>query len=642
MMPKVTGGWGPFALAVVTWLALSACARATPEEPAAAASSALSARPAPPALDPRTVGWDEDQWYAYELALSTAVSFGDGPKVFDFDLSGLVQIEPAAVTPEVVTLYVALADAKIVSRVPRSQADLDRVATELQSTGCFFTLSGGRVTEMRAPRGFSAIAANTYREIGASLQFARPTALADRYTAEEYDTTGQYVAEYTFDRDQSVWHKRKVRYIAILAAKTAPQNAPGHVVPQIDGSEGTVRLFANGRPQSINLRNTVALNGAQQPIHATTSLTLQAGPAQPAKQPGPDWGALMAAMPRTGADEPWGGGAAIESLDSARIKGMTFEKAVAELERMAKERGGVVLSSVNGAPLDPDEQAKRERQTEGESGVFIALAAILREQPQTIPLAIKRIQAKSPAATTLISALSSASTPATQSALVELANAKTTDPATRTQVLAALSRTPRPDAKSIDAMKALLKTDPFNEQGLLSLGTYSRRLRDAGSVDEANELGALLVERLKAAKFVSDRLTALRAITNSGYAPALPYVTPFLTHGEPVVRSVAVRALQSMHDPKVDGIIAERLASDAASDVRISALGAAKVREPTDVLAHAVENAATSAEDPHVRYRAVELLASWVASRPDVRPTLERVAKNDLEVRIRDRAQGAL
>src|SRR5260221_9323700 len=208
----------------------------------------------------------------------------------------------------------------------------------MRSSGWFVSLSGGRVTEMRAARGVSAIAGNMYREIGSSLQFARSLRPADRYTAEEYDTTGQYVAEYTLDRDQNLWHKRKSRYIAILAAKTAPLNAPGQVAPEIDDSDGGVRLFPDGRLQSVDFRNTVALSGAQQPIRSTTAVALHAGPTQPAKQPAPDWAALMSAMPRTGADEPWGGGAPIESLDSARMKGMTFNKAVAELERLAKEK----------------------------------------------------------------------------------------------------------------------------------------------------------------------------------------------------------------------------------------------------------------------------------------------------------------
>src|SRR5260221_3455944 len=154
------------AMAIAMWLAAAACARPTAGEPApVGAAPVASVQPAAPALDPRTIGWEAGQWYGYDLALTTALSFGDGPKVFDFDLNGLVQISPSTVTPEVVTLYIALADPKIVSRVPQSQAGLDKVASEIRSSGCFFTLSGGRVTEMRAPRGFSAIAGNMYREI---------------------------------------------------------------------------------------------------------------------------------------------------------------------------------------------------------------------------------------------------------------------------------------------------------------------------------------------------------------------------------------------------------------------------------------------------------------------------------------------
>jgi hypothetical protein len=84
--------------------------------------------------------------------------------------------------------------------------------------------------------------------------------------------------------------------------------------------------------------------------------------------------------------------------------------------------------------------------------------------------------------------------------------------------------------------------------------------------------------------------------------------------------------------------------SDGSSGVRISALSAAKIREPTDVLAQAVENAATTASDPHVRFRAVEVLTAFKARRPtpNLRGALERIAKSDTEARIRDLAQSAL
>jgi hypothetical protein len=198
-----------FLLSLLTgaWLALAGCSRTPSEAGSAPADAAARAT-----LDARTRGWELGQWYAYHLKLTSAVSFGAGANAFDFDLEGLVQITPTEVTPEMARLYVGVANPHIVSRTAGSQPEFDKVAEQIKGTGCFFTLSGGRVKDMYAPRGLSAIAANTYREIAAALQFARTVPSTDRYTAEEYDTTGQYVAEYQLDHASGVWNKRKLRY----------------------------------------------------------------------------------------------------------------------------------------------------------------------------------------------------------------------------------------------------------------------------------------------------------------------------------------------------------------------------------------------------------------------------------------------
>jgi HEAT repeat protein len=221
-------------------------------------------------------------------------------------------------------------------------------------------------------------------------------------------------------------------------------------------------------------------------------------------------------------------------------------------------------------------------------------------------------------------------------------NAKTDDPTLRSRVILALSRAPRPSPAAVKALKAMLTSDPFSEQALLGLGTYSRRFRDQGDDKDAAEIGGLLIDRIGAAKSTLQVMTVLRAITNSGYSPAIEKVVPYLTDEREEVRVVAVRALQSMRDPSVDPILAERLQADSSNDVRISALRAAKIREASDVLARAVEAAAIGAQDPHVRYRAVELLIAWAPRRADLRPTLQQVANGEQEQRIRELARGAL
>jgi hypothetical protein len=97
-----------------------------------------------------------------------------------------------------------------------------------------------------------------------------------------------------------------------------------------------------------------------------------------------------------------------------------------------------------------------------------------------------------------------------------------------------------------------------------------------------------------------------------------------------------------MRAPTVDELIAGRLEGDTVSEVRIAALDALRVREPTDALVRAVSSVAATATDPRVRYRAVELAIQWLPRRKELVATLSRVAANDPEPRVRSRAQAAL
>jgi hypothetical protein len=538
-------------------------------------------------------------------------------------------------------MFMALDKPRVVSRVPNSQDAYDKIVAEIQSTGCFFSFEGGRVTAMRTPQGLSSLTANTYRAIASALQFAATTRPVGSYTAEEFDTTGQYVASYDAKLTPTTWRKTKRKYLSILAAKTAPINAPANIAPEVESSEGDIELFPDGRPRSVRLIDSLALSGTQQPLHSKTTISLAAIADRPPKTPGTDWSALMASMRTTAADEPYGGGRSIESLDDARIGGMSFEQVVRRFEDLARQPDVNKLSPVNGASLDPELQARQEQMTAEQSRLFTALAAILRQQPRTVALAVQKIKANSPAASVLVSALGSASTAQSEGALIGLASSKATGEGVRNRALAALGRTPRPEPAAVNAFQDILRRDPFNEQALLGIGSYSRRLRDAGKTSEANALGELLVGRLTAADARSDRLTALRAIINSGYIGALPQLKAALGDADDDVRSAAVRALQAMHAAEIDSLIADRLLADPSGDVRVSALGAARVRQPTDTLTDAVENAATHAADPHVRYRAVELLLQWIPRRTGLRVVLEQIAKNDSESRIRERAQSA-
>lgn len=597
----------------------------------------MTASPARGSFD---LAWQLNERYAYRLEAQSSVELGKGVKAFDFTLRGMLRIAPARVAADGITLYATIANPTIESRVPNTQRDFDKVAAQIGSTACFVTLSRGVVTEIRLMPGLSTMVGNTYRTALSALQFAQPNSASNEFTAEEYDSTGEYVAAYTWQGGLQ-WKKEKSRYLGILGATRTPANVPSHVVPEVRASRGDILLAPDGRPQEVAIVDEIDVTGAQAPMHATTSVSLKGMASEAALQPNVDWSALQASMKRFGAEEPLGTEASIESLDAARINGLTFEQAVSGLERIEKEHPGRPVSPQNGAALEPTERAEEEKVVADKSRFFVALAAIFREQPKTVGRAMQQVRAKSPIADTLVEALASSSSPAAQSALVDLMNAKSTAPLERNHIILALSRTPKPSDKSIDAMKSMLSGDPFNDQALLGLGTYARRLRDEGKPEEASAIGQLLVDRLGRASTKTALLSVLQAITNSGYDPALPAVVPFMADEREVIRAAAVRAVQSMQDPQADSLLADHLRTDSSSLVQTSALMAAKVREPSDTLTAAVETVATGASDPHARYRAVQVLVTWRARRPDVRSTLDRVAETDREARIREIAEAA-
>ena len=624
----------PSALLVAAFLGVAAgnCARA-PGDPSVATQggSAVAQNPPEQPLDARTRGWDLGRLYAYRLKLTSTVSMGGPDNTFDFDLTGVVRIATMTVTPEVATLYATMVDVKTVSRMPDSQSEFDKLAALIQKAGCFFTFSGGRLSELRVPQGAAPTVVNVYRQVVSALQFARPARESVHYTADEYDTTGKYVADYTLDPTTHLWQKRKQKYVSLLTPTLQQGNIPVQIVPEVIVSKGAIELLADGRPGLIEMRDDISIRAAELPLRSSNVLSLETGPSEPAPLVAPNWTALLAATSRLASDEPYVVAGMDQSLEDQRAGGLTFEQAVEGLEQLAKGNA----ESGNGA----DQPALAR-----ESKLFTALSSILRTQPKKIPLAIQKIRAKAPVSRTLIDALASASSPEAQAALVKLMNSKTTEAEVRNDVAASLSRTPNPDAVSIAAFKALLAADPWSTQALYALGTYSRRLRDAGKPDQAKELGELLASRLALAPSAGTLADVLRAIANSGYAGALAKVVPHLKSQEEEVRAAAVRALQSMQNPKVDELIAACLETDPSRQVRLAAIEAAKLRQPSDSLARAVTSAATNAEsDAHVRYAAVQLMIRWLPKgRTELRATLEKVSHDDQEQRIRELATTAL
>ena len=629
--------------------AAAGCGHESPETPPAAAqATALTPEPAPPpaqaatavALDPTTHGWERGQRYVYQVTENSRLVLG-GTTAFDFVTTGTLELTAVDVSPERATLYMGMPNASITSRLPNAQKKLDEIAVRIRATGCFVTFAGGLVSEMQMPKGLTATVANTFRDLAAGLQFARASGDTAEYAAPEFDTTGGYTAAYERGPTNDLWHKRKAKYVGILAAKSLPGDVPPVVVPQIQASNIEVHLAPDGRPNRVEAHDSVLVSGAQNSIASESSLELTG--ATPVAAANVDWVARMAGMVHVAADEAYGSAEPVDALDAARANGFTFETVVAELEGIAKEqRGTREVGSVNGRPVGADTREAKERKGDQKARLFEALTAIFRRDSTTVAKAVTRIRARSPASDILIDGLGSASSGVAQGALRDLMKSGTLDPALRSRVATALARTTRPDDASIGAMKAMLASEPFSAYALYTLGTYSRRLRDEGDTRRAGELGELIASKLAQTPDSSAVTTVLRAIANSGYDGAYPRVLPYIKSDDETVRVAAVQSLQSMRAPAVDATLADRLVADASSQVRVSVLEAIRVRTPTDVLARALVAAALGNGDPQVRYHAVELMIGWLPRRPDLRDTLAQIASTDAESQVRARAKAAL
>ena len=604
------------------------------------ATASSSSSGAAVALDTSNRGWVIGERYPYRLKLTSALKFGEQPNAFDFDVTGSLVVAPANLTAGEASLFVVLVSPKIQSRVADPSGQFARVSKELESFGCYFTFKSGLVADMRLAPGLSPMTVSIYRQLGAALQFARAQNNANSYEVLEYDGTGQYSARYE-KQPGGEYTKRKIKYLRILAKRdTATEPALAQIVPEVVASQGRLQVSSEGRPLTIQLQDEVRVNGAQLPVHANTSISLDADPSTRGGEVR-DWRALTNKLDRLAADEPFGGPATIESLDAARIKGLTFEAIVAKLRALPSASEALPASSAQ-ATLSAAEQIKQDAQTAESSSLFVALAAIFRQDPKAIQQAIQLARTQPQLSNTLVDALGSSGSPVAHKALAELLEAKGVTPKLRQRALTGLARTPRPSPVAIEALRTELRRKPFNTDAIYGLGSYARYFRDQGDAAQHKELGDLLVERLQHANDIVPRLAiALGGITNAGYSEALSAVVPHFADRRAPVRAAAVLALQSMRGEQVDALIAGTLSSDKEYSVVLSAIDSARGHEPTDAMVQALSSVALTFGNANVRYRAVQLLLDWSKRRPEVRGTLQQVAEKDTEEQVRTLARSA-
>ena len=614
-------------------LCLTNCSRTREKEKPPAAVEVPAGKAAPVELDTRIVGWVAGQRYQYSLQMTSKISLGGNGTLYDFDLVGKLDLDVVDVTSDTATIQVAIGDGKFLSRIPSGQPELDKVASELNQP-CFLETKGGLVAATDLPPDLHPMVAAVYRSVGATLQFARAQGSIQPYTATEYDTTGGYVAQYSKQARDNSWRKTKVKYLGLLGQK----DDATEVIPTVVQSRGDVDLLEDGRPGKVSIADELLMRNAQTPIHSYTQISLVAQSTYPIARTKLDWKVLRARTVKVAANSPYESARDRDNLDDAKIGDLTFDKVAEQLLAIVARSG-----PSNRSKDDPRATPVAAQQQVGdESKLFVALGAILKREPNAIEHAVRKIQTQSPISELLIDGLGSADTSDAQRALVRIAQTQTYDDKTRARALISLSRSERPTQESIKALQLLAASELLGTQALYGLGAYCRVATAAGDKQMATSLGEYLIRRLsESSRSEAKLIVALRAIGNSGYAPALPKVAGYLTDQREQLRADAVRALAAIDAPEVDRKLVERLSEDSSKHVKLAAIEGMLGRKPTDELVQSLIRA-TASEDSHVRYRAVEMMIRWIPKRSDLKQNIEIIAKNDVEPKIRELARAAL
>jgi len=605
--------------------------------------TATCARPSPLAAGPGP-RWSDGTHHVYQVVMSSVIELGSGNVLLDLHLAGNLELHARNADDGSVELVSRLADLEVESKSSGGDAQLADLIRDLQR-GWVVELRDGLVDAIRLPNQASAAVAGIERTLAAALQFAPPpTASASEWTATEHDATGQYWTTYRALPQAGRFSKHKLRYDRVLfgvsGVKPGVKLAPGAQgePPEIASSSAEIELSDGQLRSSHSEEQLRAGLTATTPVSSRTSLVLTLIAAD---RSSPRSELARAESIRLRATAPYAPHAPPLKLDAAKAAGWTFDRAVAELEALERTREPPRAQRPGAGPetQTPEDTARAQRM----AAAFNALSAIFRLEPDKIARAASLIRKDGAAAHAVMDALGSATTGESQAALLDMAADPQLPGTLRQGAAGSLIRSEHPGEAVVTGLIGLLDDPLLAEYASYGLGTFARKLREAGDAGRSQQISELLIQRLASVREPQHKTIALRGIANSAYAGAIEPVRRYLTDEDPLLRAAAIDALRLMSSPEVDGLIADRMTGDQRPVVRNAALDAARLRPVSEPLLAAVREVSSKAPDAQGRMQAVQLLARWLPEHTAaVRPALELAARSDTEPKVRDEARRAL
>jgi hypothetical protein len=578
--------------------------------------------------------WQSDTDYSYSVNLHSRVGTRATPApLFDLRVTGMLHVRPSKLDEGQRILELRLENAQVAS-LAGSEHDpqLAQYSADLAHPVQAET-KDGVVTALRIAPQSSPMAVALLRTLASALQLPAGPKGKSTFEVREYDSTGRYLARYENGRDGQT-QKTKIRYESLLSvhgneAKTGMGDVP--VLPEIKASKIQLKV-TDEVPARVQVSEWVVTPMmASSELDSRTDLTLELR-AQTPFEGGIEASSELVRLP---ADKPFAAKPKLEDLDAKRIGDLTFEQVVTGLEEIARDYDPTKLGQQDSEASLSDEQKRMAAAATERNRYFTALAALYRSKPELVEQTLAKIRAKSTASQWLVNGLGASGSPVAQEALAEVIRDASLEKTLRKSAVVSLLQANQPTISSARVAESLLDDPEWTKVATYGVGTYARRMREAGELQESQRLVAVLLKRLSGAQTEAQIVDLLSGLSNAADNSVLARVRPYLTRDVEDIREAAVLSLRLMDTPEADDLLAERVVKDTAPKVRTAAAKAAGKREaPRQSLLKGVSDAASQDQDARVRIAALRTLGAWMPKHPELRSAVQAVADRDTDPNV--------
>jgi HEAT repeat protein len=474
----------------------------------------------------------------------------------------------------------------------------------------------GAVLSLHMERSVDLVSQNVLRSLVASLQVVTPPEPLERWPSQELDTTGQFAASYRRLAGPRAFEKTRLRYLQL--------GTPEGLRP-IDGG---IRVTTTGGAQLV-LDDKLwleSLNGQERvEVHPgegfpTTVGEIQVRARQLERRTAPVLiGALEANKSR---------------LVSTALSVQTVapEPPEARLRRIL--RGGNLkglLGELRALPADEEVRGPATAE------LMERLRALFLLEPSSASQVPAQLRGEKDRNTysSLIGALSAASTPEAVRALSQVSADATLPVPVRVDAIAGLGVVEKPLQEGVEELRRLARNpeEDIRSTATLALGNTARNLRQNDD-PSADSILDLLSQALRSSADPLEQALLLKAIANTADLRALPIIETALGSGSSLVREAAVVALRLIPDPAADRLLSARMLGDTSSDVRRSAVFASSFR-PLEPLLPALEQALRTDSSEAVRAEIVRLIGENRYRLGNATALLTWASQNDPSAEIR-------